>query len=144
MTSKIFSTLGFLFSPDFSQVLLIEKIKPTAHAGLLNGLGGKFEKGETAKECIVREVEEETGLVTAQQNWIVIGDLIMTGWHVEVFTSVYESEIPTLQNSGDEKIGWYPVDNLPDNVITNLTWLIPMCVDKLKNKHEFIVDIHYS
>ena len=32
------------------------------HAGKWNGLGGKFEPGETPEECAVREVYEESGL----------------------------------------------------------------------------------
>jgi 8-oxo-dGTP diphosphatase len=33
------------------------------HEGKWNGLGGKFEAGETPEECIKREVQEEAGLV---------------------------------------------------------------------------------
>lgn len=32
------------------------------HEGKWNGLGGKFEDSETPEECIIREVEEESGL----------------------------------------------------------------------------------
>ena len=32
------------------------------HAGKWNGLGGKFEAGETPEECVCREVLEESGL----------------------------------------------------------------------------------
>ncbi len=33
------------------------------HQGKWNGLGGKFEAGETPEECVCREVLEESGLV---------------------------------------------------------------------------------
>ena len=32
------------------------------HEGKWNGLGGKFEAGETPEECVIREVHEESGL----------------------------------------------------------------------------------
>lgn len=32
------------------------------HEGKWNGLGGKFEPGETPEECVIREVKEESGL----------------------------------------------------------------------------------
>jgi 8-oxo-dGTP diphosphatase len=32
------------------------------HEEKWNGLGGKFEKGETPEECVVREVLEESGM----------------------------------------------------------------------------------
>ena len=33
-----------------------------SHEGKWNGLGGKFEPGETPEECVIREVIEESGL----------------------------------------------------------------------------------
>jgi NADH pyrophosphatase NudC (nudix superfamily) len=32
------------------------------HEGKWNGLGGKFEAGETPEECVIREILEESGL----------------------------------------------------------------------------------
>ena len=32
--------------------------------GKRNGLGGKFETGESPEECVIREVYEESGLST--------------------------------------------------------------------------------
>lgn len=55
-------TVGFLFSPDGSKVLLQRKLK-TEYAGLFNGVGGKLEEGETPEQCMIREIAEETGIV---------------------------------------------------------------------------------
>ena len=38
------------------------KKKNDLHQGKWNGLGGKFEDGETPEDCVVREVREESGL----------------------------------------------------------------------------------
>lgn len=44
-------------------MLYRNKKKNDPNAGKWVGIGGKFEEGETAEECLVREVREETGLV---------------------------------------------------------------------------------
>lgn len=46
------------------KTLMIHRIKKEndMHAGKWNGLGGKLEPGETPEECVIREVEEESGL----------------------------------------------------------------------------------
>jgi len=44
--------------------LMIHRIKKEndIHEGKWNGLGGKFQSGETPEECVIREVFEESGL----------------------------------------------------------------------------------
>ncbi|MEX1020177.1 MAG: 8-oxo-dGTP diphosphatase [Litorilinea sp.] len=46
------------------QTLMLHRIKRAVdmHAGKWNGLGGKFMPGETPEACVIREVEEESGL----------------------------------------------------------------------------------
>ena len=38
------------------------KKKDDVHEGKWNGLGGKFEPGESPEDCVIREVREEAGL----------------------------------------------------------------------------------
>ncbi len=54
--------LGFLFDINDDTVLLVRKNRPSWQNGLLNGIGGKIEPGETPLEAMVREFKEETGL----------------------------------------------------------------------------------
>lgn len=46
------------------QTLMLHRIRKAddVHHGKWNGLGGKFEAGETPEACVMREVEEESGL----------------------------------------------------------------------------------
>lgn len=44
-----------------NQILLLNREK-SSWMGSWNGVGGKFEKGESPTECILREVFEETGI----------------------------------------------------------------------------------
>lgn len=47
------------------RTLMLHRIKKQndMHAGKWNGLGGKFLPGETPEQCVIREVQEESGLM---------------------------------------------------------------------------------
>ena len=57
----ILSTLCYIEKDN--KILLLHRTKKQndEHEGKWIGVGGKFEKGETPEECVVREVKEETG-----------------------------------------------------------------------------------
>lgn len=56
------STLCYLEKDGSYLMLLRNKKKQDCNKGKWIGVGGKFEPGETAEECIRREVLEETGI----------------------------------------------------------------------------------
>ena len=58
-TPDILATLMFVVQKG--RILLIRK-KRGIGAGKVNGPGGKFEPGETALQCVLREVREELGV----------------------------------------------------------------------------------
>lgn len=64
MYTPILATLGYVLSPDGSQVLLVHRNKrpDDLHYGKYNGLGGKLDQGESVTDCMIREVFEESGL----------------------------------------------------------------------------------
>jgi 8-oxo-dGTP diphosphatase len=64
----ILATLGYLFSPDGRQVLLVHRTKrpQDAHFGKYNGLGGKLQPGEDIVACMKREIREEADLECLQ------------------------------------------------------------------------------
>lgn len=127
-------TLGFLFNQNLSQVLLIHKLSPEWQKGQINGLGGKFEAGESAQECITREVSEETSLITQPNDWQKMGELQSAQFQVEVLTMVYEGAETAAKSLEAQQVEWFSVDNLPKNCMSNLTWLIPLCKDGLETK----------
>jgi 8-oxo-dGTP diphosphatase len=86
------------------------------HAGKWNGLGGKFEAGESPEECIKREVEEEAGLVI--QNPHLHGLLLFTNfkgndWYVFIFTATeFTGEL--IESSPEGKLEWVDDDKLTE------------------------------
>ena len=62
--TPILATLGYIFSSDGHQVLLVHRNRrpDDAHFGKYNGLGGKIERGEEVVSCLRREVREEAVL----------------------------------------------------------------------------------
>ena len=127
---------GFLFARDngVPVVALVKKRKPDWQAGLWNGIGGKIEEGESAKEAMQREFEEETKIRSfAWEHVVTLTD--KRGWVVFFFKEmdsilgIIENKVPTLPlvNDSGEELAWHPINNIPENIIHNLKWLIPFC-----------------
>jgi 8-oxo-dGTP diphosphatase len=62
--TPIIATLGYVFSSDGRQVLLVHRNRrpEDAHFGKYNGLGGKLDAGEDVVACLRREIREEAGI----------------------------------------------------------------------------------
>lgn len=62
--TPIVATLGYVLSPDHSQVLMIHRNSRAddQHLGKYNGLGGKLDRDEDALAGMVREIREEAGI----------------------------------------------------------------------------------
>ncbi len=110
-----------------TEVALIKKIKPEWQNGLLNGVGGKVEPGETPLQAMVREFKEETGETIL--GWKQFATLSVPvngqrGGTIYLFTGRNdEAVIKTVEK---EEVGWYDMDSLPQNVVPNLHFLVPM------------------
>lgn len=63
--TPVLATLGYIFSPDRSRVLLVHRTArgpADPHYGKFNGLGGKLERDEDVFACLRRELFEEAGI----------------------------------------------------------------------------------
>jgi len=101
------------------QTLMIHRIKRAddIHLGKWNGLGGKFEPGESPEECVIREVREESGLELREPR--LCGLLMFPGfkgndWYVFVFTAhEFSGE---LRENHEGYLEWIPdaqLESLP-------------------------------
>jgi 8-oxo-dGTP diphosphatase len=111
----ILATLCYV-KRDGQTLMLHRNKKPNdIHEGKWNGLGGKFEAGESPEMCICREVREEAGLFI--HNPRLHGLLIFVNfkgndWYVFVFSATeFDGE---LIDSSEGKLEWIDDDKLLD------------------------------
>lgn len=125
-----FYVLGFLFTEDRKNVVLIRKTKPEWQAGRYNGVGGKVEEGETFKEAMIREFREETGCDF--NDWESFAVMRNSQFIVDCFKGFAKGG-ETFQSMTEEIVKVIPVnDILTDQyqIISNLKWLVSMALDK--------------
>ncbi len=124
------ATLCYIFNG--TKVLMINRNKREndIHFGKWNGLGGKFNNGETPEECVTREVFEESGLLIIEpklRGFITFPSFDEEDdWYVFVFTSdKFNGQIKESAEGELAWIEWKDVFNLPlwegDNYF--LKWL---------------------
>ncbi|MGG5812563.1 NUDIX domain-containing protein [Falsiroseomonas sp. CW058] len=97
--------LGFALSLDRRSVMMIRKLRPSWQAGLLNGVGGRIEDGETPAAAMRREGWEEAGV---DLDWSPLATLRGEGFHIEAFEA-FSDEIWRAFSKTDEPVGVYPV-----------------------------------
>lgn len=137
-------TVGFIFNQDLSEVLLMHKKRPAWQVGRLNGVGGKIEPNEGSVDCIVREVLEETGAKTQKESWSYFGEIKSDNWRVDLYTLTYLGNTDDFSTTTDEKVEWFRVGDLPDNILENLSWIIPLAIYNLKNKDIKSCSVEYT
>ncbi|MBZ0200491.1 MAG: 8-oxo-dGTP diphosphatase [Ignavibacteriaceae bacterium] len=106
------ATLCYVTNKKTGHTLMLHRVKKQndVHEGKWNGLGGKFEPGESPEECVIREVKEESGLEITEP--IMRGFITFPmfdgkkDWLVFIFTAdKFEGE---LINSAEGNLEWVP------------------------------------
>lgn len=125
--------VGFLFAGP--TVLLVEKTRPAWQKGLMNGVGGVIESGETSIVAMRREFEEETGC-SIELDWrYFCTEIEPFGAVVDFFAAELGADHrrvawPT-ENDAGEMLKWmhvYPGAQ-SNKRVGNLSWLIPLARD---------------
>ena len=118
---------GFCFSECGKRVALIRKLKPEWQRGLLNGIGGKVEPGESPHEAMVREFEEETG--ARIDGWRLFCTATTEDDRLHFFTT--RGDLNALQSAEAEEVVTANVEDIPMlETIPNLRWLVPLALDE--------------
>lgn len=105
----VLATLCYVQRDGYTLMIHRNKKRGDIHAGKWNGLGGKFEPGETPEECVIREVYEESGLRIERprlRGLLIFPSFGGDDWYVFVFTATEFSGSLTESPEGD--LRWIP------------------------------------
>ena len=95
------------------QVLLIRK-KRGLGAGKINGPGGKLEPGESSRDCAVREVREELGIVPLGLRLSGENSFqFLDGYAIHVHVYLAEAFEGTPVETEEAIPHWFPLDAIP-------------------------------
>jgi 8-oxo-dGTP diphosphatase len=80
--------------------------------------GGTLEFGETCEECLKREIKEELGIKIRNIKLLNYNNYIKTDkhWLALNFSVLADEEAKNLEADKNEKIAWFNLDDLPDNL----------------------------
>lgn len=108
----IAATLCYVIDKKNNTTLMMHRVKKKndIHKGKWNGLGGKFNKGESPEECVIREVKEEAGLTIYKPrlHGFITFPLFdgKNDWHVFIFTA--DNFKGKLIESHEGNLEWIP------------------------------------
>lgn len=136
--STINTVCGFLFRG--SAVLLSRKERPAWAQGKLNGVVGEIVDGTPILEAMVRVFREATGVLVASSQWCCFAsvsgyDVVNDRDYSVNFCWTRDDSTPMSAYSHPD-LEWYTWKELPNDVIHNLRWLIPLALDPYV--HQFV------
>lgn len=121
----ILATLCYV--KDGKNTLMLHRVKREGdfHKGKWNGLGGKFEPGETPEQCVRREVCEESGIVIEDLTYhglILFANFNHDDWYVwvysadrfhgELITDPVEGHLQWIPNEEVRGLNLWPSDHI--------------------------------
>lgn len=131
-------TLTFLLAGDR---ILLTRVAPGrgAWSGMLNGLGGHIEQGESPLESAIREVREETGL--SPEDLRLCGVVIVdVGSDPGIGLYVFVGDAPSGEISGNAEgePAWQEIEGLDElDLVEDLPALIPRALASYRGAPPF-------
>lgn len=126
--------------------ILLSQKKRGFGAGILNGVGGKIEKGETPVQSLVREAKEEIGITVKnpQDMGMLVFDEIVKGKRqlVEMYlfyAEDYDGEIIESDEVGNSK--WFDINEIPyDKMFEDDEYWLHLVLSGKRVKGTFVYD----
>lgn len=117
-----------------NKVLLLRRFNTGHKDGLLTLPAGHIEKNELPKEAMIRELEEETGIICTTESVIslhAMHRICPNRTYVDYYFEILSNVNP--ENKEPEKcdhMDWYDIENIPDNTLPN----VKTALSFIKNK----------
>jgi len=122
------------------KILLLRRFNTGYEDGNYSFIAGHVDGGETIRQAIKREAEEEAGIKLNLRDIEIIHFMhrrvnfpeIGYRERISVFTSVkkWRGQIKNLEPHKCDELSWFPLDNLPKNTIP----YIKFAIDNIKKK----------
>ena len=109
----LLATLCYIKRNGYTLMVYRNRKVNDIHKGKWNGLGGKFEPGESPEECVIREVREESGLEIRKpqlHGLLMFPNFKGDDWYVFVFTA--REFGGALIDSPEGRLAWIPDEKL--------------------------------
>ncbi len=104
------------------QVLLSKRVNTGYQDGNYSLIAGHLDGGETANQCIIREAEEEAGIILKLNNLKV--SHVMHRYrpdreYIDIYVAAesWEGEIENNEPEKCDELKWFSIEDLPDNII---------------------------
>lgn len=141
MNFNVKYSMGLVFDENKNYVMLLHKTKPDFLVGKWNAPGGKIEENESALDCCVREVYEETDVMIDSVKWTHIFHIenIPNSYSLDVFSAISDS-IFSAKTTTEEKVHIINLTNLDMyHLGPNINWFIEFARER---SNSFVLPIH--
>lgn len=120
-----------------NKVLLLRRFNTGYEDGKYSMVAGHVDQGETFTQCIIREAEEEAGILLQPDDLEVVHVMhrnshsAESNERVDVFfiARQWQGEPQNKEPNKCDDLSWFELDNLPDNIIP----YIRQAIEGIKN-----------
>ncbi len=113
------------------KILLLRRCNTGYRDGMYGLVSGHLEENETPHDCMIREAEEEAGILLRPEDLTVVHimhrrDKERGGQRVDYFltATAWEGEPQNKEPHKCDDLSWFPVNNLPENTLDYIQHVI--------------------
>lgn len=124
-----------------NKILLLRRFNTGYRDGQYSFIAGHVDPGETFTQCIIREAQEEAGIMLEEKDMEVAhvmhrnSEPNETSERVDIFftTQHWEGEVANKEPHKCDELAWFEMDNLPKNIIP----YIKQVIDEIRSKRHY-------